>query len=322
MTDPVPDLGLVIKDAIDNDKLTIMMVTSRTSVGGVKTERTSFGAGKTTLAMQIAYRWNHYDPEDSGMRKMSVAEIGETIDREHPRSDPSEWGKVLDVLWATPDRIVSALRKANQKRDRLETDALKPYRDANPDDEMLKGMLPDELDRLRKTARWNSIINVGIWDDVQYSMIRKQGMKTWAAKAIARLTKGRPGIAVLVLTGDNINGIPGPLVQRIEYELIVNARGQFIVEYHDMQKRYRDGSRDRDVLKAGKSYTFSPLPPAVQLRYDAWRRKTDEETDPELEKEIIKGLRLVRHEAPQTVLPEAPPRPLLTPGMGRTEKGI
>lgn len=87
----------VLQDAISNDKLVIVAVTSNTQARH-ESDDTPYGAGKTTLALKLSFRYHHYDVEQRRF-------YGEGLDM----ADIRNWKGVFEDLFYYPYKILRSL---------------------------------------------------------------------------------------------------------------------------------------------------------------------------------------------------------------------
>lgn len=106
MTEPRPFAG-VLCDAIDNDKLVVVAITSKTSAA-IESEDTAYGAGKSTFAMDLSFKFHHYSTEFSRFHDFGL-----------DRDDLKNWQGVFDDLWYYPSRIVRSLKQAAEEDRRI-----------------------------------------------------------------------------------------------------------------------------------------------------------------------------------------------------------
>lgn len=240
-------------DAIsaEGGKLVFCIVTSNTR-GKYENEGTAFGASKTTIAMQLARHYNHYEPDynggdftDFGERAWDKTEGWDVLFGDWTPEEPE---KSTRALWYYPHQVLNSLEKAEATGQR---------------------------------------IKAGVWDGVQFSAGAKHGTEAKLVDMVGDLTEERPSLAIMFMTAPNILSIAAPLRPLVKYELIAFERGLFEVQQVNIQKDFKNPSRDRQRLKPLQGidreeakelgvdiedYRIPALPQPIQEKYDAWRK--------------------------------------------------
>lgn len=259
-----------VVDAIENDRFLVAIVTSDTQAK-YQNEGTAFGAGKTTIALQIAHRFNYYSTE-----RHDFLDFGASS-----RDNPASWNVIFGG-WT-------------EETTTEPTNCLWYY--------------PYEINRrLRQNNREKKITQAGVWDAVQASAPAKQGSSDALVNLAGMLSEERPSIRFLILTAPNINSIASPIAKLVKYELIVFERGLYEVQKVIHRKDFKNPRRDRMRLKPIEGldketaearglniddYRVPPLHPAVKDRYEAWRRWEKEFRFQGLDAQLLKHDQLI-----------------------------
>ena len=89
-----------VEDAITKDRLVIAGITSNTQAT-FESEGVPYGAGKSTLAQWLSFKWNHYD-----------AETGRYYDMALDVNDMANWQIVRDRMYYYPSKLLRGLKGA------------------------------------------------------------------------------------------------------------------------------------------------------------------------------------------------------------------
>ena len=139
--------------AIENDELIFCIVTSNTR-GRFENKGVPYGAGKTTIAMQLAHKFSYYRQG-----------YGFTNDGENAYTNPKSWDILFGdwtpenptvrtkALWFYPHQVTDSMLAASDRGERLQ---------------------------------------VGVWDGVQFSAGAKHGTEGALVDLVGGLSEERP----------------------------------------------------------------------------------------------------------------------------------
>ena len=311
------------EDAIADDKLLVLAVTSQAR-GALESDETAFGGGKTTFAMRLSRRLNHFarvepwEPkkdEKSFWRGWSPEMLDE-LDY-----DERTWTSAFTNLWYFPVRLLDSVETATDARIEKERQLVELYQSQHPEDPNLLGF---DL----KAGRAASIIKGGVWEDAQLSAGSGSGVPKALKDLRGKLTTDRLGLAVLIITSNSYGEIASPIRGLVQEEVIIPKRGSIVVQHHQRKKDFKRGSKEKDILVPREAWDstvlgplFKPFPPIIQMLFNSWRHEKMKLAYPTIRSELNRYQRLTASTETLTPkLPRAAPMPVVA-GLNRVDDG-
>ena len=95
---------IACENAIASNQLVICAVTSNTQAS-FESDGIPFGAGKSTLALELSYRFNHFDPETRRYYDVGL-----------DRNDERNWETVKKHSYYYPSKLLKAVHKAEDEK--------------------------------------------------------------------------------------------------------------------------------------------------------------------------------------------------------------
>lgn len=107
------DIGIdaftkAVEEAIASPKAFVIAAITSNTQASFESDLTPYGAGKTTLALELSYKFNHFDPETKRYFDLN-------LDRE----DLNNWKTTNENLWYYPSRILKAMDRVSQEHRRM-----------------------------------------------------------------------------------------------------------------------------------------------------------------------------------------------------------
>ena len=222
----------ILQDAICNDKLVIVAVTSNTQARN-ESDDTPYGAGKTTMALKLSYKFHHFDPAEHRFYDVGL-----------DQSDLRNWGSTFEDLFYYPYRILTAVRDVGKG-------AKKPMPMAVWDD-----------------AQYTAGRQIGTPVVVTQLIARL----TTSRPELKVLVLTTPNINDLSSALRTIVGIEVIVFARGEFEVqkIKHLKNFKNPSKDHTRLEYLEGEDNREL---GKASSFTPLPPTVMEYYNSWRAK-------------------------------------------------
>jgi len=110
-----------------------------------------------------------------------------------------------------------------------------------------------------------------LWDDMQLTVGKDKAQDRYIRRLAYRLTTARPHLAVLIGTCPHLGTLHKSFREFFTFEVKVPERGRYEVQQLKRWSPFGDPLNVRVTMRYKGEAVFGPLPPDVQMRYDAWR---------------------------------------------------